>query len=235
MIDICRLVRDARDRIGPHIRYTPLEPSVDLGKENGGKVFLKLENVQHTGSFKVRGALNRLLALDANEKSAGVVTASSGNHGMATAFGMNRLGIDWRHLPARERFSAESPGTQTPGCRGPVLRIGLRSDREPYARRGAELNRPERFTFPHTTIRYVVGGQGTSRAGNHGPPAPGGLHHGVGGRRWVDFAGIAGDWPKWMRKATADRGMPACAFAGHGRIRSGRGGFWTFQTRPYSL
>jgi threonine dehydratase len=94
MIDIFRLARDARERIRPHIRCTPLEPSVDLGEENGGTVFLKLENVQHTGSFKVRGALNRLLALEENEKRAGVVTASSGNHGMATAFGMNRLGID---------------------------------------------------------------------------------------------------------------------------------------------
>ena len=125
MIDICRLARDARDRIGPHIRCTPLEASVDLGRESGGEVFLKLENVQHTGSFKVRGALNRLLALDEHEKRAGVVTASSGNHGMATAFGLNRLGIDGVVYLPEKRLSAEGPNFRKPGCRGPVLRIGL--------------------------------------------------------------------------------------------------------------
>jgi threonine dehydratase len=94
MLDIHPIALAAAERIRPHVRKTPLEPSVDLGREIGGRVFLKLESNQHTGSFKVRGALNRLLALDADEKRAGVVTASSGNHGMATAFGMNRLAID---------------------------------------------------------------------------------------------------------------------------------------------
>ena len=94
MLDIHRLALDAQMRIGPHIRRTPLEPAVDLSRQNDGRVYLKLESVQHTGSFKVRGALNRLLTLEADEIEAGVVTASSGNHGMATAFGMNRLGID---------------------------------------------------------------------------------------------------------------------------------------------
>lgn len=92
--DIYGLCLAAQRDLGPYIRATPLEPSADLARETGGRVFLKLENLQHTGSFKVRGALNRLLALDEGEKKAGVVTASSGNHGMASAFGMRRLGIE---------------------------------------------------------------------------------------------------------------------------------------------
>ena len=93
MIDIHNLVLAAEKRIRPHIRSTPLEPSADLSAENGGAVWLKLENMQHTGSFKVRGAINRLMALDDDQRKIGIVTASSGNHALATVFGLNRLGI----------------------------------------------------------------------------------------------------------------------------------------------
>ncbi|HSO20744.1 MAG TPA: pyridoxal-phosphate dependent enzyme, partial [Desulfosarcina sp.] len=92
-LDIHGLCLDARKRIRPFVRRTPLEYSPALSRENGGSVLLKLESVQHTGSFKVRGALNRLLALDDGERRAGVVAASSGNHGLAMAFGMRRLGV----------------------------------------------------------------------------------------------------------------------------------------------
>ena len=93
MIDIHNLTLTAAARIRPHVRQTPLEPSTDLGRESSGPVFLKLENIQHTGSFKVRGAINRLMALDPDQRRAGIVTASSGNHGLAVAFGLKRLGI----------------------------------------------------------------------------------------------------------------------------------------------
>lgn len=83
----------AQERIRPHIRFTPLEPSDDLSQANDGAVFLKLENVQHTGSFKVRGALNRLMTLEVGQRETGIVTASSGNHGLATAYGMRRLSL----------------------------------------------------------------------------------------------------------------------------------------------
>ena len=71
MLDILDLAQAAKKRIGPHIRQTPLEPSIDLSRKINGRVFLKLESNQHTGSFKVRGALNRLLALTADEKRVG--------------------------------------------------------------------------------------------------------------------------------------------------------------------
>jgi threonine dehydratase len=93
MLDIYGLVREAEKRIRPLVRFTPLEPSADLGRESGGSVFLKLENIQHTGSFKVRGAFNRLMTLNNGQRKAGIVTASSGNHGLAVAFAMRRLGV----------------------------------------------------------------------------------------------------------------------------------------------
>jgi threonine dehydratase len=94
MRDIHGLVLAAEKRIRPYIRRTPLEPSIDLGRASGGPVFLKLENIQHTGSFKVRGAINRLMTLDPDQRTAGIVTASSGNHGLATAFGLSRMGLE---------------------------------------------------------------------------------------------------------------------------------------------
>lgn len=92
--DIHNLALAAQERIGAYIRRTPLESSPDLSRANDGAAYLKLENIQHTGSFKVRGALSRLTALDADQRKAGIVTASSGNHGLATAFGMRRLDVD---------------------------------------------------------------------------------------------------------------------------------------------
>jgi len=59
----------------------------------GGRVLLKLENLQHTGTFKLRGALNRMLSLTPAQRKKGVITASTGNHGLALAYGANLLGM----------------------------------------------------------------------------------------------------------------------------------------------
>lgn len=72
---------------------TPLVPSPALSDRVGAEVFLKLETVQPTGSFKVRGAASKILALSEGERSQGVVTASTGNHGRAVAYVARRLGI----------------------------------------------------------------------------------------------------------------------------------------------
>src|SRR5215831_15381499 len=81
----------AEQRIQPYIRTTPLDYSFSLSKLTGSRVYLKLENLQYTGSFKVRGAMNALLLLPPADRTSGVVTASSGNHGIATAFGLSAL------------------------------------------------------------------------------------------------------------------------------------------------
>lgn len=93
MFDIHKHVTAAEKRIRPYIRQTPLEYAFDLSNHFGCRVFLKLENLQHTGSFKARGALNKLMSLDRVEREAGVVTASTGNHGLAVAHGLKHLGI----------------------------------------------------------------------------------------------------------------------------------------------
>jgi threonine dehydratase len=88
MISLKSLVDDAETRIRPHVRETPLEYSSILTDLTGASVHLKLENLQRTGSFKVRGAFNRLLSLDERERARGIVAASSGNHGAAVALAM---------------------------------------------------------------------------------------------------------------------------------------------------
>ncbi len=86
-------IYQARRRIAAIALHTPLLPSQQLTERVGAPVYLKLENVQPTGSFKIRGAANKLLSLDAQERARGVVTVSSGNHGRAVAYVAQQLGI----------------------------------------------------------------------------------------------------------------------------------------------
>ncbi len=85
-------VVEAAARIAPHVRRTPTERSPALSHLAGREVFLKLENLQRTGAFKIRGALNALTRLDPAARAAGVVTASAGNHGQGVAFAAQLVG-----------------------------------------------------------------------------------------------------------------------------------------------
>src|SRR5258705_2894933 len=86
-------VRAARARLAGIIAETPCPYSETLSALTGSRVFVKLENLQMTGSFKERGAANVLLMLGDDERRRGVVAASAGNHGLAVAFHAARLGI----------------------------------------------------------------------------------------------------------------------------------------------
>ena len=83
----------ARRRIASVIRRTPLVASPRLATEIGKKVLLKLENLQVTGSFKLRGATNKILSLSKDERARGVITVSSGNHGKAVAYVSGKLDV----------------------------------------------------------------------------------------------------------------------------------------------
>ncbi len=86
-------VRVARERQAPYVRHTPVEQSPDLSELSGRQVYLKLENLQRTGAFKIRGAISKLLAMDPAERARGVVTASAGNHGQGVALAARLLGV----------------------------------------------------------------------------------------------------------------------------------------------
>ncbi len=83
----------AEQNIKNRIRETPLEFSPYLSSIGNGQVYLKLENFQLTGSFKIRGAFHKLLSLPAEKKNKGIITASSGNHGMAVSYALQKLGL----------------------------------------------------------------------------------------------------------------------------------------------
>jgi threonine dehydratase len=84
----------ARQRIAPVVRRTPLIPSLALTGRIGASVYLKLENLQETGSFKLRGAANKILCLTPEERGRGVIAVSTGNHGRAVSFVARQLGLN---------------------------------------------------------------------------------------------------------------------------------------------
>jgi threonine dehydratase len=86
-------VEAARERIGDHARVTPVYNSDTLSLRTGRRVVLKAENLQRTGSFKIRGAVATLASLSPAERAAGVVAASAGNHGQAVALAARELGM----------------------------------------------------------------------------------------------------------------------------------------------
>jgi threonine dehydratase len=85
-------INQANTKIAPHIRRTVLARSPFYSSATGAEVFFKCENLQHTGSFKVRGALNKVLSLTDEEIARGVLTASTGNHGAAVAYALGIRG-----------------------------------------------------------------------------------------------------------------------------------------------
>ncbi|HEX3806285.1 MAG TPA: threonine ammonia-lyase [Gaiellaceae bacterium] len=86
-------IEAARARLAGRARETPVYGSETFGRIAGTRVWLKAENLQRTGSFKIRGAVNKLLGLSETERAAGVIAASAGNHGQAVAWAARELGI----------------------------------------------------------------------------------------------------------------------------------------------
>ena len=90
-----QVILDAHARIAPRIHRTPVLTSASLDAMAGARLFFKCENLQKTGSFKIRGASNAILSLSEEEAARGIVTQSSGNHGAAVA-----CAAGWRGVPA---------------------------------------------------------------------------------------------------------------------------------------
>jgi threonine dehydratase len=158
--EIVRLVdvEAARDRLAGVVHETPCAFSQSLSDMTGARVFVKLENLQMTGSFKERGAANVLLQLSPEERRRGVVTASAGNHGLAVAFHAARLGIaavivmpEW--APLAKVLSARRQGAE-------VVLHGDNYDEAYGCAREIEAARRLVFVHPFDDPR-VIAGQGT--------------------------------------------------------------------------
>lgn len=157
-MDVLREVLRAQRRIHSHLTPTPLEHSPHLSELAGANVYLKLENLQPTGSFKVRGALNTLLSLSDEQRAGGVVAASSGNHGLAVAYGANALGIDCQVFVPEQASITKTDAIRRLG--GKVQHHGNdMADTESFARNYAQKSK-KTYISPYNDIR-VIGGQGT--------------------------------------------------------------------------
>jgi threonine dehydratase len=105
-------VEAARQRLRGLAEETPIYLSETFSRRSGREVRLKAENLQRTGSFKVRGAVNKLATLTPEERAAGVVAASAGNHGQAVAWAARELGV-----PATIYVPQDAPMAKVDACR----------------------------------------------------------------------------------------------------------------------
>ena len=148
----------AANRIASYIRETPLDYSPYFSEITGANVYLKLENLQHTGSFKLRGAFNKLLSLSEEEREAGGVAASSGNHGAAIAYAMKALGVDGTIFVPEQTSPTKVDAIKRAG--GDVRFFGTDGlDTETHAREYAGQNGMV-YLSPYNDAD-VIAGQGT--------------------------------------------------------------------------
>jgi threonine dehydratase len=148
----------ARKRVSPYIRRTPLLRIPALDKAMGCEVYIKPENLQYTGSFKLRGAASRLTLLTNEEKIRGVITASSGNHAKALAYAAQKLCIKALIVMPTNCNPAKLAGVRSYGAK--VLFEGqTSSDRNAKAR---QLAAEDGYVLVHSHADfYVKAGQGT--------------------------------------------------------------------------
>lgn len=151
-------IKTAAKRIKGHVQRTPLVQSGLLSKEVGVDLYLKLENMQYTGAFKERGALNKLSTLTPAERKRGVIAASAGNHSQGVAYHATRLGI-----PSFIAMPRTTPNTKVSHTRALGAEVLLVGDSFDEALKFA-LNKAKEdgLTFVHPfDDPLVISGQGT--------------------------------------------------------------------------
>jgi threonine dehydratase len=148
----------ARDRVSEVARRTPLEYSHTFSEMTGADVHLKLENKQRTGSFKIRGATNRIATLSEDGQSAGVVTASAGNHAQGVALAATRSGVDSVIVMPEHAPISKVKATKRYG--GEVVLHG--ADYDEAQAKAHEIEADEGRTYVHAfDDKQVMAGQGT--------------------------------------------------------------------------
>lgn len=151
-------VKAARERLGRSIYRTPCTHSLTLSRITGCQTFFKLENLQMTGSFKERGALNKLLQLSPAEREAGVVAASAGNHAQGVAYHATRLGI--RSVIVMPKATPLIKVANTRDLGGEVVLHGANYDEALACAK--QLSADHKFTFIHAfDDEAIIAGQGT--------------------------------------------------------------------------
>ncbi len=157
MIDFNDIAK-ARENLGGFVDLTPLEFSYVLSREVGREVYLKFENLQRTGSFKIRGAFNKIANLEKDELRRGVIAASAGNHAQGVAYAAGMMGIRATVVMPEGTPLMKVVSTRRYGA-WVVLRGETYDDAYRYA---LELQRGADLTFIHAfDDPLVIAGQGT--------------------------------------------------------------------------
>jgi threonine dehydratase len=151
-------IRKARTRLDGAIYFSPCPFSPTISEISGEPVYLKLENLQRTGSFKERGALNKILTLSTHEKKRGVIAASAGNHAQGVAFHAKSNGIS-----AKIVMPVMTPLVKVNATKGYGAHVVLHGDGYDEAYEEAcRLAESEQLTFVHPfDDPAVIAGQGT--------------------------------------------------------------------------
>ena len=152
-------ILEAHARIAPRVHRTPVLTSASLNAMTGAQLFFKCENLQKTGSFKIRGASNAILSLTEKEVARGIVTQSSGNHGAAVA-----CAAAWRGVPAWIVMPKNAPVVKTRAIEGYGGKVVFC---EPtVTARKATCDRVQRETGAHLVHPYdddrIIAGQATA-------------------------------------------------------------------------
>jgi len=152
-------VEAAAERVAPVTHRTPLDPSTTFAERSGAaEVRLKLENMQRTGSFKARGAFNKLAQLPEAERTSGVVTISAGNHAQGVAYAAREFGVD-----ATVVMPTFTPAAKVEATRGYGATVELHgTEYQEFYDRAMALVEAEGLTFLHPfDDPAVIAGQGT--------------------------------------------------------------------------
>jgi len=153
-----RSIEEARARLAGVARVTPVYPSETLSRRAGRSVQLKAENLQRTGAFKIRGAVNTVATLTAAERAAGVIAASAGNHGQAVAWAAREAGVAATVFMPLDSPMAKVDATRNYGAQ--VELVGAGFDESVAA--AEERVRETGATFVHAfEDERVIAGQGT--------------------------------------------------------------------------
>jgi len=151
-------IRAARKIIGDSVFLSPCAYSETFSRLTGNKIFFKLENLQMTGSFKERGAINKLMSLTPEERERGVITASAGNHGQGVAYHATRLGIHSKICMPVGTPLIKVSSTRNYG--GEVVLSGSNFDEA--CTEAERLRKTQNLTFVHAfDDDAIIAGQGT--------------------------------------------------------------------------
>lgn len=150
-------VTGARRVLAGRIHRTPLIGSTEIGRRVGAPVYFKLENLQKTGSFKVRGVLNKIAALGPEERARGLLAASAGNHAQALAWAATAEGV-----ASTVVMPADAPRTKVQATQQYGATVVIEQDRMKLFSRADELTKERGLTFvPPFDDPLVIAGQGT--------------------------------------------------------------------------